>query len=499
MNRSKNRCALKPICVAWQFINWDKVKHAVHSLQQRIVKALKAGRHNKVKALQWLLTHSLSAKLLAVKRVTENKGKRTPGTDKVIWEEDQQKRQAAMLLKRKGYKAKPLRRIYIPKKNGKKRPLGIPTMHDRAMQALYLLALEPISETTADVNSYGFRPYRGCADAIGQCFNCLSRKQSVSWILEADIEGCFDHIDHQWILNHIPLDRQIVETWLKSGFIDKGNLFSTHEGTPQGGIVSPTLANMTLDGLGNVIRDAVNKKAADYGNPIWKIRKVHFVRYADDFVVIANSKELLEDVVKPAIIQFLSSRGLKLSEQKTRLTHINEGFDFLGQNIRKYNNGKVLTKPSKQSIKSINAKVKEIISKNKASSAQSLIYQLNPVIRGWGYYHRHVCSKNIYAKIDHYIWQCLWQWSIRRHPGKGLRWIKDKYFKTIDNRHWVFSGLFQDNIPVYLEKMSDISIKRHVKIKANANPFDVLWKEYFLTRSNRKEMDTSYEELSSLV
>lgn len=494
MNRTKNRCALKMLCVAWQFINWDKVKRSVHSLQRRIVKALKMGRHNKVKTLQWLVTHSYSAKLLAVKRVTENKGKHTPGTDKIIWETSKDKMQAVMSLKRRGYKANPLRRVYIPKKNGKKRPLGIPTMQDRAMQALYLMALEPLSETMADVNSYGFRPYRGCADAIGQCFTCLSRKQRASWILEADIEGCFDHIDHQWIVNHIPLDRQIMETWLKSGFIDKGNLFSTDEGTPQGGIISPTLANMTLDGLEKVIHDAVNIKAPYYGIPIWNIRKVHFVRYADDFVVIANSKELLEEVVKPEIIEFLATRGLKLSQQKTRITHINEGFDFLSQNIRKYNNGKVLTKPSKQSIKSIKAKVKEIISNNKACSADFLIFQLNPVIRGWGNYHRHICSKQTYAKIDHYIWQCLWQWSLRRHPKKGFRWVKDKYFKSIDNRHWVFSGLAQENIPVYLEKMSDISIKRHVKIKANANPFDESWKEYFFKRSNREDMAPSYEE-----
>src|SRR6266566_2337617 len=235
----------------WHAIDWRAVNTNVRRLQARIVKATKEKRWGKVKALQRLLTHSFSGKALAVRRVTENQGKNTPGVDKITWNTPQKKINAVYSLRQRGYHPQPLRRIYIPKKNGKKRPLGIPVMKCRAMQALYLLALEPVAETTADPNSYGFRPQRSTADAIEQCFTALGKARSPQWILEGDIKGCFDAISHAWLLAHIPMDKTMLKKWLKAGYMEKHVLYPTEEGTPQGGIITPPTMVQTL---GMVIR-----------------------------------------------------------------------------------------------------------------------------------------------------------------------------------------------------------------------------------------------------
>jgi RNA-directed DNA polymerase len=409
--------------VDWHNIDWHKAHRNVNRLQARIVQATKAGRWGKVKALQRLLTHSFSAKALAVKRVTENQGKRTPGVDQMIWNTPLKKATAIGMLQQRGYRSRPLRRIYIPKAHSaKKRPLDIPCMIDRAMQALYLFALEPIAETTADPNSYGFRPGRATIDAIEQCHLVLCWARSATWVLEGDIRACFNEISHSWLEQHIPMDKQILHKWLKAGFIEQHVLYPTEAGAPQGGICSPTLANLTLDGLETLLHSH-HPKTTRQG----KAAKVNLVRYCDDFIITGCSKELLEHEVKPLVEQFLQERGLSLSQEKTSITHIEDGFDFLGFRIRKYKR-KLLTTPSKQSVKSFLTKVRAMIRGNRQASAGRLIQLLNPVIRGWAHYYQHSASKHTFAAVDHAIFQALWRWAKRRHPGKSCRWIKDHYY-----------------------------------------------------------------------
>lgn len=488
MNVAVRTCAPSGMEAAWSGIDWDHCRHQVRRLQARIVKAMQEGRRGKVQALQWLLTHSYCGKALAVKRVTENQGKRTAGVDRIIWSTPGVKWQAVLLLKRRGYQPLPLRRVYIPKRNGKMRPLGIPTMTDRAMQALYLLALEPVSETTADRHSYGFRPERSTADAIEQCFRLLARRVSAQWILEADIRGCFDNISHDWLLAHVPTDKAMLRKWLKAGFMDGTILYPTDDGTPQGGIISPTLANMALDGLEKLLLKAFpgTSKRGAMGNP-----KVRLVRYADDFVITGNSKELLEGEVRPLVETFLRSRGLEFSEEKTKITHIDQGFDFLGQNLRKYR-GKLLIKPAANNVKACADKIRETINGNKTAKQQTLIRLLNPMIHGWALYHRHVVAKDTFRIIDHHVWSALWRWSKRRHPNKGRGWIRRKYFRIIGTRSWAFAAMTDersaDGTPkvVTLRSASDVRIQRHLKVRANANPFDPAWQPYFAARHAAK-------------
>jgi RNA-directed DNA polymerase len=477
----------------WYAIHWPAIHRNVRRLQVRIVKATKERRWGRVRALQRLLTHSYSGKVLAVRRVTENNGKATPGVDQEIWDTPEKKIQSVHALKRRGYRSQPLRRVYILKSDGKTmRPLGIPTMIDRGQQALHLLALGPVVETTADRNSYGFRPRRSCADAIGQCFLAL-RRASAQWILEGDIKSCFDKISHAWLLAHVPMDRVILQKWLKSGYMEKHVLHESMDGTPQGGIISPALANCALDGLERALQEKfpAEKRLRSLGG---KKPCVHLVRYADDFVITSKSKELLEGKIKPLVEQFLQERGLELSPTKTVITHVEHGFDFLGQNVRRYPNGKLLIKPSKKNVGTFLKGIRGIINDARGMSAAALIDQLNPKIRGWANYHRHVVSKRIFGHVDRNIFSCLWQWARRRHPNKPSRWVKTKYFERRVDCNWAFFAETCDDegrpTKVWLFHAESTPIKRHVKVKGEANPYDPTYETYFEEREGAHMLET---------
>lgn len=481
----------------WDAIDWQAVQAEVFRLQMRIAKAYREKKYGKAKSLQWLLTHSLSAKLLAVKRVTSNKGAKTPGVDKVRWNTSKQKLQATYSLKRRGYKSPPLRRILIPKKQtGKYRPLSIPTIQTRAMQALYLLGLEPISEVISNQNAYGFRPKRNAADAITRCFYILNQEGSAQYILEADIKSCFDKISHRWALENVPMDKVILRSWLEAGYIHEGEAFSTTEGTPQGGIISPCILNIVLSGLEDAVLSALPCKSSN------RDHKIYFSIYADDFIITGASREILENKVKPVVENFLSKRGLSLSEEKTHITHISDGFDFLGTNIRKYN-GQLITKPSKGGVKTFLNDIRETIKANKTAKAENLIRLLNPKISGWTNYHKYSCAKRTFGYIDSKIFEAIWKWAKRRHADKSRSWIKRKYFRSNGSNNWIFSEhvKHQSGGKYHLDLMlaNSVKIQRHTKIIAEATPYDPNFIEYFKQRSTwRKLYQPSLDKLGTM-
>jgi RNA-directed DNA polymerase len=467
----------------WHAINWRKVWRNVRRLQARIVKATQEGRWHKVHALVYLLTHSYSGRAAAILRVTTNAGAATPGVDGDVWDTPELKAAAFSKLRCHGYQPQPLRRVYIPKSSdpSKLRPLGIPTLTDRAMQALYLLGLDPIAETTADANSYGFRSGRGCADALDQCHKILSRRPAATRIFEGDIKACFDRISHDWLLTHIPMDKVILRKWLRAGFMEKDVFVATTEGTPQGGICSPALANRTLDGLEGVLHERFGATRRQRER-----HKVHLVRYADDFIITGTSKELLRDEVRPLVAHFLKERGLELSHEKTSITQVDDGFDFLGQNVRRYGT-KILLKPSRRNVRTFLGKIDEVIQhEGNYLSAGQLIECLNPQIRGWALYHRHASSARAFTRADDVIFRKLWRWARRRHRHKSAGWVRAKYFTHAGGGCRRFQGSVTDQKghrhTVYLVQACATRIRRHVKIRGAANPYDPAWELYFEER-----------------
>ena len=329
------------------------------------------------------------------------------------------------------------------------------------MQALYALALQPWAETTADITSFGFRLYKCAQDAAQYLFICLSKDVSATYVLEGDIRGCFDNIPHEWLLENIPMDKKIFAEFLKAGYIYEGVYHSTTMGVAQGGIISPILANMALDGMKTLLKNQ------------FKNKKVNLVRYADDWVITAESREVAEQV-KAAVEGFLAERGLSLSEEKTKIVHIDEGFDFLSWNFRKYS-GKLLIKPSKKAVATITRTLSDIISHSKSVSQKVLIEKLNPVIRGWSLYHRNVVSAKTFSRLDHIVWELLWQWAKRRHPDKGHQWTARRYWHSVDNSNWTFTTFAST-----LRRFSDTKIKRHILAQLVRNPF--LDADYFSKR-----------------
>jgi RNA-directed DNA polymerase len=346
------------------------------------------------------------------------------------------------------------------------------------MQALHLLALEPVMETEADKNAYGFRPKRSCADAIAQCFIALARKTSSSWILEGDIRACFDRLSGKWLEDNILTDKVILSKWLTAGYMEEETLHTTYDGVPQGGVISPTLLVLALKGFEKTIKNVTSRKD-----------KVHVIAYADDFVITGATKDVLENKIMPVVVAFLKERGLELSLAKTKITHIAEGFDFLGFNVRKYK-GKLLIKPSKDSIKVFLDKIRSLIKSKATIKTEEIIRHLNPKIRGWANYYRHVVAKATFSYVDGCIFKALMQWVNRRHPEKNAQWRNKKYFRTQGMRRWIFSVKVKNKRGDYsfldLFTASQIPIRRHVKIRAEANPYDLQYAEYFSERERLK-------------
>jgi len=461
----------KELAQQWKEIDWTYVKLKVNNLQHRIASAAKKEDWKRVNKLSRLLTNSHFAKLLAVRKVTSNNGSKTPGIDGVIWISHSDKMRAVLNLTTKGYHAKPLKRKYIPKKNGKFRPLSIPTMNDRAMQTLYALALIPIESVTSDKTSFGFKPYRSTKDAYAYLFICLSRKYSPQWIVEGDIKSCFDEISHEWILKNVPMNKKILKEFLNAGYIENSQLFPTQKGTPQGGSISPLIANITLNGIERVLGEKFySKKDGTIDKATQNRHKINFVRFADDFVVTADSEETAHEIIK-VISEFLKPRGLKLSDEKTYVTNITDGFTFLGWNFRKYN-GKLLIKPSKESQKNIIAKIREVIQRGKAWSQDRLIEKLNPIIQGWAEYHSHAVASKVFSILDHIVFNMLRSWAKGRHDNKGVWWTINRYWTTKNGRKYVFATKTQT-----LECFSNTKIVRQRLAKLDKNPF--LDKDYF--------------------
>ncbi|WLE00853.1 group II intron reverse transcriptase/maturase (plasmid) [Agrobacterium leguminum] len=478
----------------WQAIDWQKTNRRVRNLRRRIFRASREGDLARVRSLQKLVLRSHAVRLKAVRTVTqENEGRLTPGVDKLVVKTAEERAKLVDTLKlHQPWRAMPVRRVYIPKANGKMRPLGIPTILDRAMQAVVKTALEPEWEARFESCSYGFRPGRGCHDAIGRIYPLASPHRRKKWIVDADIEAAFDKIGHDALLGALGSfpAHALISQWLRAGYVEDGIFHETETGTPQGGVISPLLANIAFHGMEKAL-------GIRYDNRGGLISHRGLVRYADDLVIFCES-EADAYAARAEMAAWLAPRGLQLSERKTRIVHLSDGFDFLGFNVRQYpvpntrTGLKLLIKPSRGAVKKFRTRLRGEWRNMRGQNITAVLQRFNPVIRGWANYYRGVVSKVTFAKLDNWMFQHEVRWAKRTHPKKSWNWLKRRYWGRLRRNSrspWVFGDANGSNAP--LLNFSWTPIERHVIVKGTNSPDDPTLDAYWENRNKRRHTKLS--------